>query len=303
VELRHLRYFVGVAEALNFRAAAKSLHVSAPALSRQIKDLEEEMGVRLFDRDTTKVQLTDGGLVFLGEARALLARASRAQELARETAREVQRLLRVGYNSALLAEFMPECLLRYAAKFPRIRVELVDLNSGDQLAALRNDEIHLGFLAPPNEWEPPRGLAEIAVFPVTQRAVLGRGHPLAARAAVSLADFSRERVLAVSGPKWHVHRDRIRTLFSGRRLAPPEIVEVERLDALLAMVAGGEGVSILTWGHCMAYPQQIGIYPFRESGPDLQVDIQAIWRKSKDSTLSRGFIAMLRQVADRNHPA
>jgi LysR family transcriptional regulator, benzoate and cis,cis-muconate-responsive activator of ben and cat genes len=300
MELRHLRYFVGVAQTLNFRAAAENLRISAPALSRQIKDLEEEMGVRLFDRDTTKVQLTDGGLVFLGEARALLAKASRAQEMARETAEGAGGKLRVGYNSALLAEFMPECLLQYSAKFPRIRVELVDLNSADQLTAAKKDEIQLGFVAPPKGWEPPPGLSEVSVFPVALRAIIARGHPLAAGPDVSFADLARERLLAISGPKWHVHQDRIRSLFQVRGLALPEIVEVERLDALLATVAGCGGVTILPWQRCMAYPQQIVILPLKEPGPDLLVQIRAVWHKSQDSDLAQGFIAILREVANRD---
>jgi DNA-binding transcriptional LysR family regulator len=299
VELRHLRYFVGVANTLNFRAAAENLNVSAPALSRQIKDLEEEMGLRLFDRDTSKVRLTDAGLVFVDEARALLARASRAQEMAMDTVKKDRGHFRVGYNSALLAEFMPECLMTYAAKSPRVHVELVDLNSAEQVAAVRKGDIHLAFVAPQADWKLPAGLDSGPVFSAKLQAVVGIGHRLASGSAVPMAELLGERILAISGPKWHIHRDHILTMFKSHGYAAPDVVEVERLDALLAMVAAREGVTLLIWRRCMAFPNQILISPLKETGRDLELNIRAIWRKSLDSVVIQGFIATLRKVAAR----
>jgi DNA-binding transcriptional LysR family regulator len=299
VELRHLRYFVGVANTLNFRAAAENLHVSAPALSRQIKDLEEEMGLRLFDRDTTKVRLTDAGVVFVDEARALLARASRAQEMAKDTVKCESSNLRAGYNSALLAEHMPECLLTFAAKYPRVHVELVDLNSADQIAAVKRGDIQLAFVAPQKGWEMPPGLASVPLFSAKLQAVVGRGHRLASGSAVSIADLASERMLAISGPRWHIHRFHILKIFKVHGLTPPKIVEVERLEALLAMVAGREGVTMLIWRRCMAYPNQIVISPLKESSRELDLNIRAIWRKSRDSLVLQEFLALLRKIARR----
>lgn len=299
VELRHLRYFVGVADTLNFRAAAGNLHVSAPALSRQIKDLEEEMGLRLFDRDTTKVRLTDAGLVFVDEARALLARASRAQERARNTVRGESIRLRVGYSSALLAEHMPECLLTFAAKYPRVHVELVDLNAADQISAVKKGDIQLAFIPPQQGWEMPPRLAGVPLFSAKMHAVVGRGHRLATGSAVSLSDLACERFLAISGPRWHIHQFHIRRIFKAHGLAPREIIEVERLEALLAMVAAREGVTMLIWKRCMAFPNQIVISPLRETGRELNLNIRALWRKSSDSMALQGFIAVLRKITRR----
>jgi DNA-binding transcriptional LysR family regulator len=299
VELRHLRYFVGVADTLNFRAAAENLHVSAPALSRQIKDLEEEMGLRLFDRDTSKVRLTNAGLVFVDEARALLARASRAQEMAKDSVKGETCRLRVGYNSGLLAEHMPECLMTFAAKYPGADVELIDLNQADQVAGLRKREIQLAFVSPQKGWKMPPGLAYIPVFSAKMQAVLGRGHRLATGAVVPLAELARERVLAVSGPKWHVHQLHITRVFKAHGLPPPKIVEVERLEALLAMVAAREGVTLLIWKRCMAFPNQIVISPIRETGREMNLNIRALWRSSADSVILQAFIATLRRIARR----
>jgi LysR family transcriptional regulator, benzoate and cis,cis-muconate-responsive activator of ben and cat genes len=299
VELRHLRYFVGVANTLNFRAAAENLNVSAPALSRQIKDLEEEMGLRLFDRNTSKVRLTDAGLVFVDEARALLARASRAQEMAMDTVKKDHSHFRVGYNSALLAEFMPECLMTYAAKSPRVHVELIDLNAAEQVAAVKRGDIHLAFAAPQADWKLPKSLESVPVFSAKLQAVVGRGHRLASGSAVPLAELAKERILAISGPRWHIHRSHILTVYKSHGIPPPHVVEVERLDALLAMVAAREGVTLMIWRRCMAFPNQIVISPLKESGGMMELSIRGIWRKSTDSVVIQGFVATLRKVAAR----
>jgi DNA-binding transcriptional LysR family regulator len=288
---------VAVAEVLNFRAAAKGLHVSAPALSQQIKNLEEEIGVLLFDRDTKGVRLTAAGRVFLEESKALISKACKAQDLAREASRGVSGRLRVGYNSAILAEYMPRSLMAFTAKFPSVLVELVDLNAAEQIDALATDVIQLAFIAPPIGWALPPHLADAQVLHVKSRAVLGQGHQLAKKSALSLRDLSTDRILVMSGPKWAVHREHIWRMFKAHDVPLGEVVDVARLDALLTMVAGGEGVSILGWRRSMAYADQISILRIKESGPEMEWDIRAVWRKSACTNAQKGFVDVVRATA------
>jgi DNA-binding transcriptional LysR family regulator len=298
VELRHLRYFVAVAEALSFRTAALNLHVSAPTLSQQIRQLEEEMDVRLFDRERTGTRLTNSGKVFLEQARALLAAATRAQEIAKDAQEGNRGRLRVGYTSALLAEFMPQCLMMFSARFPQVDVEMVDLASAEQFAAISTDAIQLGFVAPPKGWLLfPSELASMSVLRAVPRAVVARGHRLAAMAEVPLAELTRERVLVVGGTRWAAfHRDRVLRLFKARRCKPPKLLEVDGLDALLVIVASGRGVSLLLWRRCVGYSDEVVSIPLSESGPDLEVDVRAIWRRSNSSMLPQEFVNVLREV-------
>jgi len=298
VELRHLRYFVAVAEALSFRAAALKLHVSAPALSQQIIQLEQEMDVRLFDRERSGTRLTNSGRVFLEQARSLLAAATRAQEIAKDAQKGSRGRLRVGYTSALLAEFMPQCLMVFSARFPEVDVELVDLASAEQFSAITSDSIQLGFVAPPKGWLLfPSELSSTSVLRAIPRAVVGRGHRLAAMTEVPLAELSGERVFVVGGTRWAAfHRDRVLRMFKARRCKAPKIVEVDGLDALLVSVAGGMGVSLLLWRRCIGYAEEIASIPLSESGPDLEADVRAIWRKSSSSVLPQEFTAVLREV-------
>jgi LysR family transcriptional regulator, benzoate and cis,cis-muconate-responsive activator of ben and cat genes len=299
MELRHLRYFTAVAEALNFRAAAVKLHVSAPTLSQQIRQLEDEMEVRLFDRQRTGTRLTNAGRVFLGEARALLASATKAQKRAKDATKGARGRLRVGYNSGLLAEFMPRCLMLFSAKFPNVDVELLDLPSGEQFEGIETDEIQLGFVAPPKGWLLQRsGLASVSVLRAVPRVVMARGHRLAKLPEVPMAELANERMLVIGGPRWiSFHRDRVVRMFNLRHCKPPRIEEVNGLDPLLAMVASGECVTMLIWRRCVGYADEIAIVPLKESGPDLELDVRAIWRESDNSALQREFIAVLHNVA------
>lgn len=133
MELRHLRYFVAVADELNFRKAAERLNVTRPALSKQIKDLEEETGLHLLERDTVSVALTDAGSVFLAEARAILSDVENAVALAREAQDGRRGELRIGSAGQIAASFLPEALRAFRSTFPDVEVVFVEMTPPEQL--------------------------------------------------------------------------------------------------------------------------------------------------------------------------
>src|SRR5215468_9270379 len=136
MELRHLRYFVAAAEAQNVSRAALKLHVSQPALSRQIHDLEEELGFALFERSAKSVRLTEAGKTFLTEARAVLKRAEEAANTARTVATAGCAELHVGYAPSPTARIMPPALRAFQAQYPKVRVRLHDLSTEEMLAGV-----------------------------------------------------------------------------------------------------------------------------------------------------------------------
>src|SRR6185436_5643602 len=136
MELRHLRYFIGVAEEENVSRAALKLHVSQPALSRQVRDLEDELGFPLLERSAKSVRLTQAGGVFLNEARAVLQRAEEAVKAARAVATGQSGELHVGYAPSLTARILPGTLRLFQAELPRLRVRLHDLSTEEMLAGL-----------------------------------------------------------------------------------------------------------------------------------------------------------------------
>src|SRR5258707_5174457 len=146
MELRHLRYFVAVAEAENVSRAALKLHVSQPALSRQIRDLEDELGFLLLERSAKSVRLTQAGRAFLTEARAVLQRAEDAVKVARTIATGGMGELDVGYAPSLTARILPSTLRAFQAEMPKVRVRLHDFSTEEMLAGLREGKVQLAFI-------------------------------------------------------------------------------------------------------------------------------------------------------------
>ena len=146
MELRHLRYFVAVAETLSFTKGAQKLHLAQPSLTRQIKDLENELDVLLVDRRKQQIRLTDEGRSFLVDAKRLL-------DLAQEMIESVQRLkrgetsaLNVGYATNLFYDSLPTTLASFRQLFPTVAINLFDMSYGDQFRAIEEDTIALGFV-------------------------------------------------------------------------------------------------------------------------------------------------------------
>src|SRR5512132_3083470 len=145
MELRHLRYFVAAAEAENVSRAAMKLHVSQPALSRQIRDLEEELGFSLFERSARSVRLTEGGKAFLVEARAVLQRTDEAVHTARAVAAGGRGELHVGYAPSPTVRIIPPALRAFQMEMPKVRVKLHDLSNQEMLAGLRDGKLQVAF--------------------------------------------------------------------------------------------------------------------------------------------------------------
>src|SRR5438105_2740317 len=146
MELRHLRYFVAVAEEQNVTRAAARLHVSQPPLSRQIRDLEDELGVALFDHGAKAVRLTEAGKVFLTEARAVVQRADEAVQMVKAVASGQSGEIHVGYAPSLTVEILPRALKLFQEANPGVRVQLHDLSTQEMLRGLRDGRLNVALL-------------------------------------------------------------------------------------------------------------------------------------------------------------
>src|ERR1700748_54044 len=146
MELRHLRYFVAVAEAENVSRAALKLHVSQPGISRQIRDLEDEIGFQLFERSAKSLRLTGAGKVFLPEAKSVLQHAEDAVKKARAAISSTHGEIHVGYAPSLTVQILPPTLRGFQAKFPNVRVALHDLSTEEMLTQLRNGKLSVALM-------------------------------------------------------------------------------------------------------------------------------------------------------------
>jgi DNA-binding transcriptional LysR family regulator len=300
MELRHLRYFLAVAEALSFRGAAGQLRVSQPALSKQIRDLEEELGARLLDRTTARVRLTDAGAVLLEESRRLLADANRLAGLVREAARGQRGTLAIGNVGSVSAGFLPASLTAFHLKYPEVEVTLAEMRFREQRAALAAGRIQIGIIggsAPPED----REFECVQVLRSPFRVFVARRSGLARRAKISIEELAREPLLAVTGdPGPDEHSERVKNVFVVRGVKPPAIKKVDSLESLLALVAANQGVSVL--------PAFIGAQrgidmlakPLKEPGEDQGFSLWGVRRRDETSQLAKNFIAVLQAQTRRS---
>ncbi len=243
MELRHLRYFVTVAGELNISRASARLRISQPAVSRQLRDLETELGVTLFRREKPGLKLTPAGESFLAHARDLLRRSGDAvKQMAafRESARET---LTVGYIAPVLASILTPALRKFAAQHATIEVALREMPPGEQGKALREGRIDLALLGNPCP-EVEREFAVTVLRRIPLQAVLPDNHLLALRKRLALAELEGESFIGFAEEKFPGRKAAICAACQSAGFTPRFRHHVENLSALLALVASGKGVTL-----------------------------------------------------------
>ena len=270
MELRHLRYFIAVAEAENVTRAAGRLHVSQPALSRQIRDLEGEIGFLLLQRSAKSVRLTPAGRVFLTEARAVIERVTAAVAAARVAADGQSGEIQVGYAPSLTVQVLPQALRSFQNEFPGVRVALHDLSTGEMLAQLRAGKLDVALLVQPPE-KSLRGLHwdELARYPLC--AAVSPQHPFAGRKVVALAAAAGEPLIAYNRRDYPEYHAQTVVLFAGIGAKPHIAEEHEGVTGLIAAVEAGRGIALVPGSlACMVGPR-LKIIPLDPAPPPLLV--------------------------------
>lgn len=273
MELRHLRYFIAVAEALSFTRAAQALHTAQPSLSQQIRDLEHEIGVVLLERNKRHVALTPAGRVFLDEARLVIAQAERAKTLARRAAADLASLT-IGFVPAAEVKLFSPTLNLLRASHPAARVVLQSLTTYEQHQALLAGDIDMGFLRPPIS---DSRLASEVVLREPLVALLPADHALAAQPAVSMRDLAQMPFLRIASRHAGDLGTTIDALASDAGVDLTIAQEVENVLTLLSLIGIGMGCSIMP-----DYVGQLGfrnlaVRPLRDA--HVEVALLAAWRR------------------------
>ncbi|HVK77486.1 MAG TPA: LysR substrate-binding domain-containing protein [Kofleriaceae bacterium] len=243
MELRHLRYFVAVAEELHFGRAARRLRISQPPLSAQIRDLEHELAVTLFIRTRHKVELTDAGHALLARARDVLARVGTFAAEAASVARGEQGVVTVGYTTTAAYQLLPRLLQQLRVHHPRIALRLEELASPAQPAALEDRRIDLGLACLPIA---TRGTVALPLIHEQMTLAIPHDHPLARRAAIGLADLRGVAQVGLrdsTEPGW---AQACAGELARARVAAPVVAEADTKLALLGLVAAGLGVAVIS---------------------------------------------------------
>jgi DNA-binding transcriptional LysR family regulator len=245
MELRHLRYFVAVAEALNFTKASARLRVAQPALSRQMTDLEDELGVDLMKRSPRGVTLTAEGKLFLDEVRELLKRSDESVEKVRALARGEYGELNVGYAPSPTVEILPPALAEFQKAVPRVKVLLHDLSSDELIVGLQNGTLELAIMVPP-AGDQTAGIQFEVLRTYPLCVAMTAMHPFARMKSIPLEKLAAEPLVVLRRkeyPESHRYLDR---LFASIPAKPLIAVECDSASSLITEVEAGRGIALAT---------------------------------------------------------
>jgi DNA-binding transcriptional LysR family regulator len=245
MELRHLRYFVAVAEAENVSRAALKLHVSQPGISRQNRDLEDEIGFQLFERSAKSIKLTDAGKSFLTEARAVLQRADEAVKTARAIATGQQGELHVGYAGSPTVRILPPTLRAFQMESPQVRVRLHDLSTEEMLAGVRGEKLQLALMVCPTP-NLLRGLRYVELTQLDICLAVAPKHSLARSRTVSIAEVAKQPLIGFSRADYPDYHELLDNIFVPAKLKPRVAEEHDSVASLIAAVEAGAGVAVVT---------------------------------------------------------
>ncbi len=298
MELRHLRYFVAVAEELHFGRAAARVGIAQPPLSQQIRQLEGELEVELLARRGRRVELTEAGRVYLAEAREILQRVARAGVTARRASRGETGALAVGMVASATYGLMPRVFRTFRARNPDVALSVAVMNTGVQVAALRAGQLHLGIA------RPPFGDETLAVETVHEEPVvvaLPTGHPLAARASLRLAALSPEPFVLFPRdrrPGWY---DFVQGLCRGAGFQPVVAEEAPELATAMALVAAGIGVTLVPAS--VRDLRRSGVEYRSLAAPAPRTRLVALRRAGDPDPVVARFMAVVREVLGRGAAA
>lgn len=242
MELRHLRYFVAVAEERNFTRAAERLHIAQPPLSRQIQQLEEDLGVQLFERQTRPLRLTDTGRFFYTHALRVLAQTAELEAMTRRVG-QIERKMQVGFVGSTLYGMLPRIIRRFRTEHSDIELSLHEMSTMDQIQALKEGRIDVGFGRIRHE-DP--AVRRVVLREERMIVALPVGHPLGeARQELSLHELVGETLIIFPKAPRPSYADQVLAAFHDRALKPRRIQEVRELQIALGLVAAGEGISVV----------------------------------------------------------
>ena len=291
MELRHLRYFVAVAEELHFGRAAERLFIAQPPLSQQIQQLEREIGAPLFARTSRRVTLTAAGEALLTEAREILARVERAGESARRAARGETGWLGIGFSASATYEVLPNALRVFRERYPDVELQLYEMTAAEQAHALREKQIHVGFARPFVEE------ADLIVEPVAREpflVALPERHRLAGQEQVAMMELADEPFLLFPQQPKPSYGDAIRALCERAGFAPRVAQEVRAMQTAISLVAAGIGVTLVP--ESVQDMHRRGVVYRTLAEPSAETVLMMVYRRDDASPTLRAFLDVVREI-------
>ena len=291
MELRHLRYFVAVAEELHFSRAAKKLCITQQPLSRQIKDLEEELGVELFYRTKRTVRLTEVGEIFLVETRKILQQVDYALELVKQASQGKIGRITVGFTGSALNTVLPTAVRQFKQLYPQVDLTLKRMQTPEQVEALHNGQIDLGLLHPPINDD---GLFLENIYREQLVVALPDNHPLAnVSKPISLQQLANESFILFPRHVGSVLYDRIINLCQQTGFSPNVVQEAIPQQTILGLVAAEIGISLIHSSARTLGRDGVVLKDLIEPTPTLETAVA--WSPNTTNLVLPSFTKILRQ--------
>ena len=291
VELRHLRYFVAVAEELSFTRAAARLRTAQPSLSQQIRNLESELGVTLLDRNRHRVAVTNAGRVFLQQAKDILARVEHASRLARQAAEGLAGDLSVGTFPSADVRILPALRPLIAEHLPELRLILHSKYAVEPLSGLRTGALDVAFMRPP---EDAAGLDVIEVLRERIVIVLPSHHPLARRKKIPVEALDDLPCIAMERSMSPALHDAAASLYREARIRMHAVSSADNVLGQLKLVQEGLGFALLPDSLQALLPPGVTFRPL-DCDPVPTVSIVLAFKRENPSRLVREFVGLVRR--------
>jgi DNA-binding transcriptional LysR family regulator len=293
MELRHLRYFLAVAEELNFSRAALRLHIAQPPLSQQIRQLEDELGLQLLERGSRPLRLTEAGRHFQTEALAVLAKLDEAVAGTRRIGRGEVGWIGIGYVGSAMNLLLPPVLRRFHAEHPGVEVLLYETLPHEQPAALLDRRIHVGFIRP--GFDHPE-LVEESLYDEPICVALPSDHRWANRTGIAIAELVDEPVVLYGGRLSRgVDSSFILSLFRAGGVEPKVAVQAQYAESALGLVAAGMGVALAAAGFGLVPRSGVRFVPVVP--PTACFPMKVAYRPTERSPIVLALLKIAREVA------
>lgn len=295
MELRHLRYFVAVAEELSFTRAAERLHIGQPPLSHQIQMLEAEVGAQLLERSKRWVRLTQAGKLFLDDARRVLALSEQAVQTARRAERGEAGELRVGFTfSTPLTPLFATVINRYRQRYPGVTLTLQEMSTFAQIDAIADRRLDLGLVRPPEQ-----ALPEAVTLTVLRRdplvLVLPTAHPLASQPTLAISDLKGQPLVMYPKSAGTGIHPQVLRLCKEAGFVPTIAVEAGEASTIIGLVAAGSGISVLPSSFEIIRLDGVCYRPLAD--PEANTALLLAQRRDDASPLVAAFVAVAQEVA------
>lgn len=291
MELRHLHYFIAVAEELHFSRAAERLHISQPPLSQQIRSLEDELGVKLFERTKRHVHLTEAGKVFLERSYLVLAQLEQAIEVTQRIGRGEVGRLAIGFVDSATYTLLPDILRVFREQFPAVELRLHELTTAQQIQALHHKQIDVGVVRSAII-EP--GLSTECVLQESLVLALPQTHLLSVHLKVSLSSLADESFILFPAKLGPIFYEQIMDLCQQAGFRPKVAQEATQMQTIVGLVAAGMGIAFVPASMQNFHRSGVIYRPLQEQTPE--TGLYLAWRQHDSSPVIRAFLSLAQKT-------